>query len=403
MKKRILAALMACVVTLGLAGCSGSNTSSTSGSDASTSSDASATTGDASATTSDAGTTDSSATGATGDANTEERNPGLETHQLANPNAIESAQKVYDYICESYGKTVMAGQQESTWKDNNTEYEMEIIEANTGKLPAVRGFDFMKEEWDDIVTRATEWWEKGGIVTICWHTGIYEMGTDGYAQSSKDVADWDKLFDETTEEHKDMLAHWDEAAAALARLQDAGVPVLWRPFHEFDGDYFWWAKDAEGNKTEDGSNLVKLWQMMYNYYTNEKGLNNLIWVYAYGGTVKEGWYCGDEYCDIIGSDSYANDSYEDEDGNMITTGTTNKTGWDRLQTYASTNKPMAFHECGVAPSVEKLQSDETIWSWFMVWHTDHLDKNNGQRFGENFKELYNSDLVVTLDELPSFK
>lgn len=398
MKKRILAAVLACITALGVAGCAKNENSgaSVSSDSAGTSSDASNTSsGDSSTASEDSGASSGESGDSSAESESSDGNTGASEHKykLSNPNATESAAKVYDYICENFGKTMMAGQQESTWNDgNNPDYEMEMIESWTGKLPAVRGFDFMKEEWDDIVTRATAWWEKGGIVTICWHTGINSMGTDGYKSSYEDVADWDKLFDENSEEHKAMLAHWDDAAAALARLQDAGVPVLWRPFHEFDGDFFWWAKGENGEKTDDGQYLTKLWKMMYDYYTNEKGLNNLIWVYGYGGTVKEGWYVGDEYCDIIGSDRY---SYREDP--------TNKEGWAKLLANASENKPMAYHECGNLVPSSKFEEDSVIWSWFMSWHSSYAEANVGKRFGEDTKELYNSELVITLDELPSFK
>lgn len=326
----------------------------------------------------------------------------VENAKLSNPNADENTKAVYSYICKNFGKKILAGQQESTWINNNPNYEMELIEDATGKLPAIRGLDFMNDDFEGVVNRAKAWWNKGGIVTICWHTGIDSNGSDGYQTAKSVVADWDKLLDKNTQEYKAMEAYWDKAGAALAELRDAGVPVLWRPFHEFDGDFFWWAKDSNGNKTEDGTNFKKLWKLMYDHYTNDLGLTNLIWVLGYGGTVKENWYPGDEYVDVIGSDCYTNDTYTDKNGNTVTTGSTNKNGWDRLRSYATTTKPMALHECGLVSSVDKLKSDNTLWSWFMVWHTDFLKPNVGKRFGENFRQLYNSDLVITLDELPDF-
>ena len=59
---------------------------------------------------------------------------------------------------------------------------------------------------------------------------------------------------------------------------------------------------------------------------------------------------------------------------------------------------MSFHECGNVPSVKNFEKDGCIWSWFMIWHTDYI-KNNDEK---NLKEVYNSDLVITLDELPKF-
>ena len=290
---------------------------------------------------------------------------------LSNPDADENARRLYDYICENYGKYMLSCQQESTWM-SSPDYEMEYIEKTTGKLPAMRGLDFMNDDFDGVVSRAESWHEKGGIVTICWHTGIYGKG---YKESLDDEPDFDKLLTSGTPENEAMLASWDKAANALARLRDKGIPVLWRPFHEFDGKWFWWGKKG-------GDNFIRLWQEMYDRFTNDFGLTNLIWVLGYSGEVRDGWYPGDEYCDIVGSDTY-DDS-------------TNIKAWKRLQKL-NTGKPFAFHECGNIPAVESFESDGDIWAWFMIWHTDYIKGNDP----DNLSAVYNSDRVITLDELPS--
>ena len=105
---------------------------------------------------------------------------------------------------------------------------MDYIKETTGKLPAMRGLDFMNADFDGVVERAEDWWEKGGLVTSCWHTGINGLG---YQESLNDEPDFDKLLKTGTKENKAMLENWDKAAEALVKLRDAGVPVLWRPFH----------------------------------------------------------------------------------------------------------------------------------------------------------------------------
>ena len=295
-------------------------------------------------------------------------------HKLSNPNADEVTQRVYDYICENFEEYMLSSQQESTWK-GSPDYEMNIIEEATGKLPAIRGLDYMNGAFNGVNQRAIEWWEKGGLVTICWHTGI---NGKGYDESKNDIPDFERLFDESTPEHEKMIKNWDKAANALAELRDAGVPVLWRPFHEFDGRWFWWGKGG-------GENFIKLWQMMYDRFTNEFGLTNLIWVLGYADNVSNGWYVGDDYCDIIGSDTYNN--------------STHVKAWKKLKELTTAEKPIAFHECGNVPPVEDFENDGCIWSWFMVWHTDWIEANDKT----NLSEIYNSEKVITLDELPAFK
>ncbi len=297
-------------------------------------------------------------------------------YSLSNKNADEKTKKIYKYISDTYGKNMIACQQESTWM-GSPDYEINYISENTGKIPAMRGLDFMNNDFNGVVNRAKEWDEKGGLVTICWHTGVK---SSGYQESLDDDPDFDKLLTEGTEEYEQLMKSWDKAAKALQELQEGGVTVFWRPFHEFNGNeygsWFWWGKGGS-------ENFIKLWRLMYDKFTNEYGLNNLIWVLGYTGSIMDGWYPGDEYCDIIGSDTYE--------------GTTNVNAWQALSKVA--DKPMAFHECGNIPSAEKFEEDKAIWSWFMIWHTDILTKNDK----ENLKNVYNSELVITLDELPEFE
>ncbi len=291
-------------------------------------------------------------------------------YQLSNPNADVNTCKLYDYLNDVYGTAILTCQQESTWK-GSPDYEMDYIFEKTGKYPAMRGLDFMNNDFDGVVKRAVEWHERGGIVSICWHTGVV---SSGYQESLDDDPDFDKMLTEGTEEYNALMESWDKAATALQQLRDAGVPVLWRPFHEFDGQWFWWGKGG-------ADNFIKLWQMMYDRFTNEYGLTNLIWVLGYSGEVKKGWYPGNEYCDIIGSDTYDN--------------STNSKAWKKLSAM-ETGKPLAFHECGNVPTIEAFERDGAMWSWFMIWHTTHITGNNIK----TLNSVYNHEKAITLDELP---
>ncbi len=283
----------------------------------------------------------------------------------------EKTERVFDYLEENFGKYMLSCQMESTWK-GTPDYEINYIEKTTGKIPAMRGLDFMNNDFNGVVNRAIAWDKKGGLVTICWHTGVYGSG---YQESLNDNPDFSKLLTEGTTEYNAMMKSWEQAAKALKKLKDADVPVLWRPFHEFDGQWFWWGKGGKDN-------FIKLWRLMHDKFTNEYGLNNLIWVLGYSGEIKSGWYPGDEYVDIAGSDTYDN--------------STNLKAWNKLQKV--TDKPLAFHECGNVPSVEQFEKDGILWSWFMIWHTDHIMANDP----ENLKAVYNHNKIITLDELPDF-
>ena len=289
---------------------------------------------------------------------------------LSNPAATQKTKAVYGFLCENYGRKIISCQQESTWM-GSPDYEMDLIRKETGKTPAMRGLDYMNSDFDGVTKRAKDWWDRGGLVTICWHTGIYGKG---YNESKNDRPDFRLLLDEKTEEHRRMIANWDQAARSLAELRDAGVVVLWRPFHEFDGGWFWWGKGSP----ED---FIRLWRMMYKRFTEDFHLNNLIWVLGYSGEVRDGWYVGDDFCDVIGSDTYD--------------GTEHKNGWDKLLRIGAKNKPFAFHECGKLPSIQAFVQKDCLWSWFMIWHTTWAEANKG----ENLRAFYNDEHVITLEDI----
>lgn len=298
------------------------------------------------------------------------------TPSLSNPNANETTQKVYEYLCGLSGVHVLSGQQESTWM-GSADYEMDYIFETTGKYPALRGLDYMNDDFDGVNKRAIQWWEEGGLVTICWHTGSDFVGEWTHSMNTE-IQDWDDILTPGTAAYQEFVAGMDKAAEALLELQEAGVTVLWRPFHEFDGQWFWWGKGGSGN-------FIKLWQLMYDRYTNYWGLNNLIWILPYSGNGKgyESWYPGDEYCDIIGADSY--------------NGGVQQGLYNKLTAVTDAEKPFCFHECGTNPTAEELQT--TPWIWFMTWHTDHITNQNDP---DDLNALYNSEYVITKDELPRF-
>ena len=253
------------------------------------------------------------------------------------------------------------------------QYEFDYIYNNTGRYPAIRGLDYMNDDFSGVNRRAKEWHDRGGIVTICWHCGFDFTGS--WDECMKTVRnDWDLALTEGTPEYESLIAGMDKAAKALKELKDQNIPVLWRPFHEFDGQWFWWGKGGS-------ENFKRLWKLMYDKFKNEYKLDNLIWVLGYADFVKDGWYPGDEYCDIIGSDTYDN--------------STHKAGWELLKKL--TGKPMAFHECGNVPPVGDFVRDGAVWAWFMTWHTQYLMANNN----DTLSGVYNDPRVITLDKLPA--
>ena len=317
----------------------------------------------------------------------------VKTNYLTNQNATAEAQSLYNFIRETYTHKIISGQEESTWISED--YEFDYIYEHTGKYPAIRGSDFIDDDFAGVVTRAKKWHQKGGIVSICWHCSpSFDRGYEASQNEKLTDAQWEAMLTKGTPENAAMLAGMKKAGDALKELQDANIPVLWRPFHEFDGGWFWWGRGD--NPALLGEHFKKLWIAMYDYYTNELKLNNLIWVLGYSYmcdvTGAEDFYPGDEYCDIVGADSYAVETYGAE-----------KRIYEPMYEITKGKKPLAFHETGLIPSLDDDPDNEDMpgfksvpWVWFMTWHTEWLiDKNTVA----SLNTLYNSDYVLTLDEI----
>jgi hypothetical protein len=291
--------------------------------------------------------------------------------KLSNKKASKQAKAVYSYLMDMYGKKILSGQMVTGDRFN----ELNYIKDTTGKLPAIRGMDFIDSNRNDNeVKLAKEWWEKGGIPTIMWHWGAPGIG-NGYVNSKKEV-DIDKCFEKGAPEYEAFWKELKEKARLLKKLKRAHVPVLWRPFHELNGDWFWWSKKGP-------EQFKRLWTTMYDYYVHKKRLNNLIWVLCYSGKPDSTWYPGRDYVDIAGADTYGDNS-------------PHLAMYNKVKSIVGSTMPIAFHECGIPPDPNQCFAQGATWSWFMVWHTSFIKKMDPKYL----RYIYNNDYVITLDKVP---
>lgn len=298
---------------------------------------------------------------------------------LADLYATPEATAVYRYLWNIFGKKTLTGQQESIWQEGGPRHELNYIQQVTGKEPAVLGLDYIDpKDRQGVNDRATAWYGRGGIPTICWHWGNPLVGP-GYEQS-KIFFDAKKAFADTASaEHAAMWRDLKEIGDHLEQLRDRKVPVLWRPFHEFTGDWFWWGKQ--------GPEVFKsLWLVMYDYFSNDRKLDNLIWVLGYSRKVDPAYHPGEGSYDILSADNYI-DGHDPQKGM-----------WDDLKALGG-GRPIAMQENGPIPDPELMRAQRTPWLYFLTWHSEFImdGKANAPEF---LKRVYNDDSFVTLDEMP---
>lgn len=292
---------------------------------------------------------------------------------LTNPDASAEAVRLYSYLWEQKGRGILSGQQEFP-EDRNHGEELRYIQEVTGQQPAILGLDYISNDFAGVNERAKKWHEKGGIVSICWHWGIPPHGS-GYL-SSKESVDMAELLTPGTPLYQGLLENLDRTAAALKELCELGIPVLWRPLHEFDGCWFWWGKGGSAA-------FVRLWRLMYRRYTEVHRLNNLIWVLGYSHEKGEGYYPGDACVDIFGCDCYSEGIHEEL--------------YEWVQTQTTKQMPLCHHENGPIPEPGLLKSRGVQWGWFLTWHTIHIHEQNSPEY---LNYVYNHPYVINLKDLP---
>ena len=333
------------------------------------------------------------------------------SRELSNPNATEETQRLYNFLCDAYGKYIISGQYAT---DNTGLESREFIEIykNFEDYPAIMGLDLIELSpsrvahgssggYDAIESAKEFWLDYGGIVTLCWHWNAPEpyimknggAWWQGFYSEYTDI-DLDAIMNGEDEEGYDLLiSDIDAIAVYLQELDDYHVPVLWRPLHEGGGDpqwnnpWFWW-----GSSGADA--YVWLWQLMYDRLTNYHEINNLIWVWN-GQNVN--YYPSDEYVDIMGYDVYA------DAGDY----SSKKEYYDYVKSCTSTNKIIAMTENGTMFDPDAAMNDGTRWSYFATWNGEFaltdLQLPGEYTSMEMWEKIYTSDRVLTLSELPDLK
>jgi len=288
------------------------------------------------------------------------------------------AKNVLMYLESVSGKLMLSGQEEGNSNGLNT--EMNYIKKITGKFPAVRGFDVRTDVPDPIEEAIKSWNGRHQLITFSWHMGAPPL-EDSYPNSKKQVSISDVLK-AGTPENENFISKLDDMAERLAVLKVHKVPVLWRPFHEMNGAWFWWGpKKDSGN---DGAQFVKLWRFMFDYFYRVKKLDNLIWVWGGSYEVDSSFYPGDKYVDIVGTDTYHHLNHKRW-----------ATEFEILSALAP-RKLVALTENDRIPYPEESKKMNTNWIWFLTWHTKWLREN----LEEDLIKIYNHPGVVTADEMP---
>lgn len=310
----------------------------------------------------------------------------------ADSKATKEARELLQYLHTVAGKQIITGQHTQTIPCEEITY----IRENTGKEPKLRGFELLAyspninyedaspeclkevEENKGTVETALQWARtnrSAGILTFSFHWFSPIGGRDKSFYAEHTDFDATKVLQEGTPERTAFYADMDVIADILQRFQDENIPVLWRPFHESYGTWFWWgAKGAEVARD--------LYRLMFDYYTGDKNLHNLLWVW--NCDIEEA-YPGDNYTDVISMDVYLPEYKATDYADT----------YEKLVQATSHEKVAALAEIGYIPDIDLLQKSRIPWVYYMTWSKEFCI---GEQYNsvENLKKMYDSEYAVTL-------
>lgn len=270
--------------------------------------------------------------------------------------------------------------------------EVSYISKITGKTPKLIGFELLSyspninysdasdaclkeiDENRDTLITAMDLAKKSDVIltmTFHWYSPLGGRDKSFYTQNTDFNAE--KVLFDGTPERIAFFHDMDMIAQQLKKFSDENIPILWRPFHESEGKWFWWA--AKGPEI-----ACELYKLMFDYYTFHHHLNNLLWVW--NCPLAEG-YPGDEYVDIISMDiylpEYAKTDYAKE--------------YNKLISETTKKKVVALAEVGYIPDIKMLAQSHTPWAYYMTWSKEFCI---GEQYNKttDLKSMYSSDYAI---------
>lgn len=254
---------------------------------------------------------------------------------MVDPNATAETVALF-YNLKKLAKTKFAIGQQDAFNSfyNNGSSAQSDIKKTTGYDPALLGSDFMfitdknnngqANNWfyqqEVIITDdVKEAYAKGMINIFCWHLREPNKEDSFYASDMTDVV-------KTTAFKSILLGGinnaWyktklDKVASVVSNLKGSNgelIPIIFRPFHEFDGSWFWW-----GANYCSPEEYKAAFQFTVDYLKNTKGVHNILYAFSPDNSYSTSTnylsrYPGDGYVDVLGMDNYGDFNNQGQTG-----------------------------------------------------------------------------------------
>lgn len=239
----------------------------------------------------------------------------LKAQECSDKLATPATKTLYKNLHRLQSAYIIFGQQDALaygvgWKNISGQSDISLV---VNDQPGMYGWDIAHIEIDaernidgvpfsKIIQYIQEGYQRGAAITLSWHAKNPLTGGSAWDTAQGTVA----CILPGGSKHA-LFKQWlDRVAVFLNKCRDKSgtpIPILFRPFHELTGNWFWWCKNvctAEEFKT--------LWKFTFDYLIKEKKIHHLLFVYNTAGFLSQDEYTerypGDNVVDVLSMDSY---------------------------------------------------------------------------------------------------
>ena len=276
------------------------------------------------------------------------------------------------------------------------------VNAITGLYPGLWGGDFLYsspftgDDWRGaMVQQAISQWQAGSLVNLTWHmtppnasdrsttwdssgdqsVKINDTGFWREDSSWQDLLDYGANGGQGSDLYRSFLNRLEEAVPHFQTLTDAGVVVLFRPFHEINTGWSWWGAGGDANASQRYYRQ-QLYRYTYNFFANTHGFDNIVWVWNVQDdgdpAVLDQLYPGADVVDVISHDVWDANQPEDD--------------WYQALTTLAGGKPLALGEVGRLPDPNGALISQPGWKYFMCW-AEYIDDDVAEA-----SQIHNGDI-----------
>ena len=234
------------------------------------------------------------------------------------PNATKETKNLYRNLKNISKNHILFGHQHALEYGHgwSNEPDKSDVKSVTGSHPAVVGIDFsgfsgqskekIEIEKERLKKNVLATYERGGITTVAWHFNNPASGGGFYWKDSVSAAAMSLIKEGGShhKQYKEILKTIADFAHSVKAKDGTLAPMIFRPFHEFDGDWFWW-----GKKYTSREDFIAVWQFTVSYLRDTLGVHNFIYAYSPDNRFnsEEQYlerYPGDAFVDMFGMDDY---------------------------------------------------------------------------------------------------